>query len=128
MSEVIFILILILPPFAMLLWALYIKRRSNEGKNLYLVFASIIVALLLPILLGGFLYESFQSFLPEGSIVLTPKLRITASIINFIVTDLVTILLLKRAGYWKELFFLVIAGTLVFLWVAFFAISWYITL
>lgn len=61
------------------------KRPQRKFDNILLIIAAIIVAIIMPFFIMNIIYPASQLFLPEGNIILTPLLRITATIIMGII-------------------------------------------
>ena len=61
------------------------KPSQNKFDDTLLIIVAIIVAVVLPFVLTSVIYPFFQIFLPEGNIVLTPSLRIVATILMGII-------------------------------------------
>ncbi len=97
-------------------------------KNVGLVWVAAVVAIMLPLLLAPLIYPAFQVFLTTGNIVLTPKLRIIATILMSIVDYGVAYIFIYHTPKRKKLWFNGISFILTFLLFVFWGYLWYIDL
>lgn len=98
----------------------------NKKNDILLTLVAILVAIFAPLFLMGIIYPTFQVFLPEGNVILTPNLRITATILMSIVDFGMAYLLIYHTAKRKKIVFNVVCYILTLLWCIFMGVMWYI--
>lgn len=93
-----------------------------------LIVIAIIIALVVPIFLMGIIYPAFQIFLSEGNIVLTPFLRLTATIVMAIIDYGIAYIPIYYSDKRKHIGFNVICFILTLLWCMALGLLWYLSI
>ena len=97
----------------------------SKSDYLYLLCA-VCIALITPILLTSFIYPAFQVFLPEGNIILTPPLRVVATILMAVISYALAYIAIYRTSKRNKVLFNLISFLLTILWNIFIGIIWWI--
>ena len=93
-----------------------------------LIIVASVLAIFAPLFLMAIIYPAFQFFLPEGNIVLTPPLRITATILMSIIDYGIAYIVIYHSSKRKKILFNVGCYTLTLLWSIFIGFMWYMTI
>ena len=103
-----------------------VKPDESRSESENLLVAAIYIAAISPLWLMSFIYPVFQVFLPEGNIVLTPALRITATILIGIIDYGLAYIPLYFSSRRKKVWFNIVFFSLTMLWCIFGGVFWYI--
>lgn len=112
-------------------YSFYYVLQMNEPKkfdNILLIITAIIIAIIMPFYLMNVIYPLFQIFLPEGNIILTPPLRITATIIMGIIDYGLAYIPIYYTNKRKSIWFNLVCFILTMLWCMAVGVLWYIAI
>lgn len=101
------------------------EARSRK-TDLFLITIAVAVALVSPIFLSGIIYPAAQVFLPEGRIILTPPLRIAATLIMSLVVYGLAYIAIYFTDRRRKVRFNVVCYILTLMWCLFIGAIWYI--
>ena len=97
-------------------------KQSDAG----LIVVAVLIAIFSPIFIMPLIYPAFQAFLPEGNIVLTPSLRITATLIMSVIDYGLSYISIYHTSYRNKVFFNIIFYIMIILWCVAMGVLWYI--
>ncbi len=100
----------------------------GKMKNGGVVAVAVVVAIVMPLLLSNLIYPAFQVFLPSGNIVLTPTLRVIATILMSVVDYGIAYIFIYQTLKRKKILFNTVCFALTFLLCVFWGYLWYIDL
>ncbi len=96
-----------------------------KNTDYFLVMIAAGAAIFSPLILTMIIYPAFQVFLPEGRIILTPPLRITATIVMSIIDYAIAYIPIYHSALRRRVWFNVICYILTLLWCCFMGLLWY---
>ena len=97
-----------------------------KQSNAVLIVVAVLIAIFSPIFIMPLIYPAFQAFLPEGNIVLTPFLRITATLIMSVIDYGLAYISIYHTSYRNKALFNVIFYIMIILWCVAMGVLWYI--
>ena len=98
--------------------------NKNHPKTKRLIFAALAITIILPVIITPFMYPAFQVFLPPGRIILTPALRIIATICMSIFTYSIVFFLLRGTNKGRKIWFNILYYFLTLFYCCFLGLSW----
>lgn len=98
--------------------------NNKPPKTKRLILAAIAISIFLPGFITPFIYPAFQVFLPPGRIILTPALRIIATICMSIITYGVVFIFLRRTNVGRKIWFNILYYFLILFYCCFWGLLW----
>lgn len=106
-----------------------LKKTMLRSKNDFiLIFIAALIAIITPLFIMPIIYPAFQVFLPEGNIVLTSSLRITATLIMSMIDYGLAYIAIYHTLKRKKLLFNFICYFLTLIWNIIMGMMWYLSL
>lgn len=102
------------------------KDEIMPKAHVWTIVVAPIMVLILPFFLEAFIYPAFQVFLPYGNIVLTPLLRVLATLVIAALTYLAVILVLHKGGWAETTLSKIILAFIICCYCFFCGFLWYI--
>lgn len=102
--------------------------KGMKNTNTAPIFIAVLIAIFSPIFIMPLIYPAFQAFLPEGNIVLTPPLRITATCIMSVIDYGLSYIAIYHTPFRKKLWFIFLTYILTLLWCIAMGVLWYISI
>lgn len=97
-----------------------------KRSDTVLIVVAVLIAILSPFFIMPLIYPTFQVFLPDGNIVLTPPLRITATLIMSVIDYGMSYIAIYHTSYKKRKLLNVMFYIMNLLWCAAMGALWYL--
>lgn len=97
-------------------------------NDLLLIIVAAVLAIFLPIFMMPIIYPAFQIFLPEGNVILTPTIRITATILMSVIDYGISYILIYHTVKRRRIWFNIICYILTLLWCIVMGMLWYLAI
>ena len=105
-----------------------LKTPPMKIKNILFIIGAVVIALVMPFFIMQVIYPAFKIFLPEGNNILTPSLRIMATVIMGIIDYGIAYIPIYYSNKGKSRCFNLVCFVLTLIWCAVVGVLWYIAL